>query len=243
MAFRDALIAKAIEQWTWFGKDLDDGRSKYVNASGQTNNGPESSTNRRKETVEPFASRVDDYWLTIPTAEYNKLVKAKAPTLGKLDGTVNLAWSAAFVSYCMQMAGAGPLFPYSGSHVTWLLRAIKNKTANKLNAVLVGYRPGEIPLQVGDLIGKPRVAGVTYDNAVAKGWFESHSDIVVEIDLAKRKAWVIGGNVGQSVSKGEVKLDANGGLNDPGGWIVHVRNNITPPTTVAAAPTTEALAG
>jgi hypothetical protein len=52
-------------------------------------------------------------------------------------------------------------------------------------------------MQPGDLIGRPREEGVTYDNEVAKGWFVSHSDIVVEIDKANKVAYVVGGNVGQ----------------------------------------------
>jgi hypothetical protein len=214
MTFRDDLVARAIEQWTWFGKD--EGREdKFI--------GP-----ARKETVEPFSSRVADYWLAVPTKEYDDLLKgnAAAKAHGKLDGTINLAWSAAFISYCMQMAGAGSQFPYSAGHVKWMVQSIKAKTADKLTAPLVGYKTGKIPLEPGDLIARPRQSGITYANAVAKGWFKSHSDIVVEVDKPNRVAYVIGGNVGQSVSKAEVTITADGKLNDPDGWMVHIQNNI-----------------
>ena len=197
MSFREELVRKAIEQWEWFGKD--EGRNdKYIGPDGKTTakKTTGSKTNPRKETVEPYASRIADYWLAIPSKDYDRLVKLFAKSKGKLDGTVNIAWSASFISYCMQVAGAGPAFPYAPGHATWMVKSIKNKKAGKLKADLVGYKPGEIPLQVGDLIGKPREAGVTYDNAVAKGWFESHSDIVVKIDAAAKTAHVIGGNVG-----------------------------------------------
>jgi hypothetical protein len=242
MTFRDTLVAKATEQWTWFGQDLGRG-DHFIGPDGKTTSSKKTNgkANPRKETVEPFASRVGDYWLAISSTDYDSLVKQFAKAKGKLDGTVDLAWSAAFISYCMQMAGAGSAFPYAPGHSTWIIKSIANKAANKLNAALVGYKPGEIPLQVGDLIGKPREAGVTYDNAVAKKWFTAHSDIVVEIDLAKKVARCIGGNVGQTVSKSEVKITADGKLSDTGGWIVHIQNNIvgaaasgSPQSTVGA---------
>ena len=227
MSFKDELIDVAKAEWVWFGKD-EGKKDKYIGPDGKTTTATKagSKANRRKETVEPYSSRIADYWLALPSPAYNKLLKSAGKGVGRLDGTVNFPWSAAFVSYCMQTARAGSKFPYASGHATWMVQAIKAKQSNKLSAALVGYRPGEIALAVGDIIGKPREDGVTYDNAVAKGWFASHSDIVVAIDLANKKAHVIGGNVGQSVSRQEVSIDSNGKLTDPGGWIVHIRNNI-----------------
>lgn len=92
----------------------------------------------------------------------------------------------------------------------------------------MGFRLGETALQPGDLVGRPRGndAGLTYEEAATKGFFTSHTDIVVEIDSGKKVARVIGGNVGQSVSKSEVSITTEGKLNDPDGWFVHIRNNI-----------------
>jgi hypothetical protein len=245
MAFRDELIARALEQWEKFGRDLDRD-DKYIDANGNTtkDKATKGVPNRRKETVEPYAGRVANYWLAIPSKQYDDLVKKFAKTKGKLDGTIDLAWSAAFISYCMQMAGAGSAFPYSSGHATWMVQSIKNKSNGKLNASLVGFRLGQIPLKPGDLIARPREAGVTYDNAVAKGWFISHSDIVVEVDRENNVAHVIGGNVGQSVSKATVTIDSDGKLNDPDGWMVHIQNNIEIKTPlVASLPTSEARVG
>jgi len=241
MSFQDDLIDKATQQWEWFGKDLDR-NDKYIEAYGKTTlkRQTDGKTNRRKETVEPYAGRVGDFWLAIPTKDYKRLVSNFAKHKGKLDGTVDLAWSAAFISYCMQVAGAGTAFPYASGHAAWIVASIRNRQQNKLKAALVGYQPGEEPLRVGDLIGRPRGKdiGLAYNQAVAKGWFESHSDIVVDIDIAHRRAFVIGGNVGQSVSKCEVKIGADGKLIDPDGWFVHIRNNITlrPELAMAIAP-------
>lgn len=212
MSFREDLVRRAIAEWEWFGKG--EGRQDHL------------VHDHRKETVEPFASRVGDYWLAISSADYDRLVTAFAKKKGKLDGTVDLAWSAAFISYCMQTAGAGKLFPYAPGHATWMVKSIANKQQGKLGASIVGYEIGEKALTVGDLVGKTRTASVTYDNAVAEGWFVSHSDIVVEIDLTRKVAHTIGGNVGQTVSKATVDIDANGKMKPAAGWIVHIVNNI-----------------
>jgi hypothetical protein len=215
MSFITQLVKVLEEEWKWFGKDLADGTDKKVNGTA-------------KEAVEPFAGRIGDYWLTIPTAEYDDLVKKFAKDLGKLDGTVRkLPWSAAFISYSMQKAGAGSQFPYSAGHAKWIIKSIKNRQSGKTKAALVGFRTNEFPLRVGDLVGAPRESGVTYDNAVAKGWFTSHTDVIAKIDLPNRRAYAIGGNVGQSVARTELRIDANGMLTDTSrAWFVHIRNNI-----------------
>lgn len=225
--FKDELLARTTSEWKRFG--MDTGRKdKFIAPDKSTTTQPSTGgkPNPRKETVEPYSSRIADYWLAIESKDYNRLLKAYANGKGKLDGTIDIAWSAAFVSYCMQSSGAGKNFPYSPGHYRWIVDSIKNKNSGDLAAYLVGYRPDETPLQVGDLLGKSRVKGVTYENATSRKWFESHSDIVVEVDAPNKKAFVIGGNVGQSVSKVEIELTSNGRVAQAGEWLVHIRNNI-----------------
>lgn len=223
MVFRDELAAVARDEWEWFGRDTGEGvhRASYTNDRGQR-------VTVNKEEAPTFAARVGDYWLSINERDYTRLVKAYAPKLGKLDGTVTrLPWSAAFISYCFQMSGAGDKFPYSPGHATWIKSSIKNKMENKLKASLVGYRISEQPVRVGDVLAKARNgSGVTYDNVLNKDWFDSHSDIVVEVKPGK--AVVIGGNVGQSVSMRDVAIDDDGHVLDDR-WIVVIQNNISLP--------------
>ncbi|WP_299844154.1 DUF2272 domain-containing protein [uncultured Roseovarius sp.] len=230
MTFNQVLYDVTVGEWDWFGSD--EGKSDhYIDPDGNTTLEKKSggSTNPRKETVKPYSQRIGDYWLSIPSKDYNKLVKGFAKDKGKLDGTVNLAWSAAFISYCMQTAGAGTSFPYSSGHYKWMNKAIRNRQKGHAKAALVGYRPTEIPLAVGDLLGKPRGDGVTYENAPSTGWYTSHSDIVVEIDTAAKQAFIIGGNVGQTVSRISVDITDDGRLASTGSWMVHIQNNITFP--------------
>ncbi|WP_164985800.1 DUF2272 domain-containing protein [Bosea sp. Tri-44] len=225
------MIERLNREWNFFGKD--EGKNdKFVDG-------------KRKETVVPYRDRVGDYWLSIPTAQYNSLVAKYAKSYGKLDGSIDIAWSAAFISYCMQAAGAGKQFPYDSGHQNWMKLSIKNRLADKLSAPLVGYRVDEFPLEVGDLIGAPReeFKNLTYDQIPTAGWFKSHSDVIVEINKPKKRAYVIGGNVGQSVSKVEIKIDADGRLADTQrNWVVHIRNNIKT-SDVPVALTAEAKAG
>lgn len=225
MSFAEDVVTIANHEWDFFGRD-------QGSASHKVDGSP-------KETVGNFAQRVGDYWLSIDSADYKKLVKEHAKTLGKLDGTITeLPWSAAFISYCMQMAGAGSQFPYSAGHATWIIKAIANRTVGNEKAALVGYRVNEHPLLPGDLVGAPRGddADVTYDQAVGKGWFSSHTDLIVEVDKASRKAFAIGGNVGQSVSRTTLRIDSEGRLTDTSRpWIVHIRNGIKTAPLVASA--------
>lgn len=163
--------------------------------------------------------------------------KGFKPTSGRLDGSVDIAWSAAFISYCMQIAGVGTEFPYSSGHTTWIVKSIRNGNANKMSAAIFGYRPVEMMLALGDLVGRGRGddANVGYHQAVAKAWFTSHTDIVV----ARKKFFTIGGNVGQSLGKKEFTLDADGMIAKSNGLVFHIVNNIT---GRIASPASNALA-
>lgn len=113
---------------------------------------------------------------------------------------INEAWSAAFISYIVKKSGAGDQWKYAPSHSVYITDSIKNRKLN-LNKAFKGYKPEEVKLQIGDIIGKPRQAGVNYDTT---GSYKSHTDVVVNI--TKDYADTIGGNVSNSVSITRVPL-------------------------------------
>jgi len=238
MTFQDELVARTIAEWVRFGRD--EGESaKTVTVGGAA---------VAKEAALPVSDRIADYWLSIPSADYTRLVRTYAPQKGRLDGTVAaLPWSAAFVSFVMQSAGAGESFPYSAAHATWIVRGIRNRRANRLRAPLVCFPPNERPVLPGDLVGVFADPDVSYDNApeilAERKSFRSHSDIVTEVDLAARIAFAIGGNVGNSVSRLRVALDGAGRISG-GKWAFHIRNGIVAGQTVRLPSTRpEARAG
>jgi hypothetical protein len=118
------------------------------------------------------------------------------------------AWSAAFISYVMKKSGAGSDWKYSTSHSTYIVDSIKNRKENNSNP-FKGYKPEEVKLEVGDLVGKARQSGVDYDT---KGNYKSHTDIVVNIKDGI--ADTIGGNVSDSVYLTKVPIDASGKIDN-----------------------------
>lgn len=123
------------------------------------------------------------------------------------------AWSAAFVSWVMAKAGAGTGFHYASFHSEYASAA--------LNAARTGmadhYRAfdiNQITPEVGDIICNDRkkgglCAGTSLSNLkTGSGWNISHGDIVVEVHA--NRLVVIGGNVSDTVTRREIKLDSAG---------------------------------
>lgn len=120
------------------------------------------------------------------------------------------AWSAAFVSYVMRMAGAGPRFPYAASHDVYVNAAIRGSD------VLVAEDPALYAPQPGDLVCVARDPARTLNYAdlpVARFW--GHCDIVVD-DIAVSRGGegfaVIGGNLQDAVALKRLPLQPDGRL-------------------------------
>lgn len=149
---------------------------------------------KTKETASSMYDKLVAYWKSVGWAE-----SRWTPT--------SVAWSSAFISYVMRLAGAGSNFKYSSSHSTYIRDAVKNRKTNNANP-FKAYRLNEKKVEVGDLVCYARQEGIDYDTTSS---YKSHCDIVVEADNEEAK--VIGGNVNNSVSKKTVKLK-NGYVDD-----------------------------
>ncbi|MES2687673.1 MAG: DUF2272 domain-containing protein [Pseudomonadota bacterium] len=169
----------------------------------------------KKEYEDGAWQRIGDYWKFIGNGYQN--------LTGKDRGT---AWSAAFISWCMHEAGAEDRFPYSAGHAKYINQAIKNSQKAIANAPLLGHGLQGYKLKVGDLVGYWRGdTAITFDNARKVGWYESHTDIVVEI--GEGVAYTIGGNVMHSVTKRALELGPAGELIDPReNWFVAIENKM-----------------
>lgn len=130
---------------------------------------------------------------------------------------IRTAWSGAFISYIMKLAGAGKNFKYSQSHSDYIVNSIKNRKNNK--GAFKGYKPNEVNVELGDLVCYPRQDGVNYNTV---GNYYSHCDIVTKIEPDKVEA--IGGNVSNSVTKSTYKI-SNGKIIDPKIFVV-IKNNL-----------------
>jgi hypothetical protein len=139
-------------------------------------------------------------------------------------------WSAAFISWVMQQAGAGLTFDYSARHANYINQAIRNRQEGNNDAAFVAYAIGEYAPKPGDLIGRNRGAGVTFNSARETGDYASHTDIVVAVRPGEID--VIGGNVSDSVTLQTIRTDAQGRiLNDNStttdDWFVVIANQLS----------------
>lgn len=203
-AFTSKLVDFAIDEWEFFGR-------QEWRLNGTVNDG-------KKEYQDGAWQRVGDYWAFIAKTH---------PQFKNLTGKdTGYPWSAAFISFCMDAAGAGTKFPYAPGHATYINAAIKNAKNGTANAPIVGHKLLSYVLKPGDLIGYWRGGkAITFDNALATGWYQSHTDIVVEVGNKVAKS--IGGNVGHSVTKREVRLNAAGNLTDTReNWFVVIENRL-----------------
>ena len=137
---------------------------------------------------------------------------------------VEEAWSSAFISYLMRMAGAGDDFKYASSHSQYIEQAVKNRKENN-SKKFKAYKPNEVDVKVGDLVCYPRQSGVGYDSGAG---YKSHCDLIINVD--GDKAVGVGGNVSDSVSKKdyilkEGKIDKSKDKKDYGGIFVVIKNN------------------
>jgi LAS superfamily LD-carboxypeptidase LdcB len=182
---REAIVAAALKEWERWGR----GASKETAAE-----------------MRPYLVR---YWsAVIERRRVDKFIDKRH------------AWSAAFVSWVMKQAGAGSAFQPSPYHTGYIAAAKKNRG---VEGRFQAFRIDEVAIEVGDVVCKDRrprsgaaCAGTTYDNVDtrnAQGDARiSHGDIVLEVDSARHRARVIGGNVGNSVADGWIRLSDNNRL-------------------------------
>jgi len=148
-----------------------------------------------KETSSDKRDTLTQYWNA-----------ANAPDYG-----YGAAWSAAFISWLFKSTGAGDKFPYASSHSVYIRKAVENRKTGKRSG-LIGFRPEEYAPRIGDLICYPRQSGVTFDSTHS---YQSHCDLVVDIDKRSGKVITIGGNVSNSVSKTIYDIDSSGKVITP----------------------------
>ena len=150
----------------------------------------------RHETHPRSKERIRAFWLSFQdTAE-----------------PVSVAWSAAFVSFCMKNANLDLSFKFAGRHTTYLSDSKAAKLASDASRAYWAVRLSERKIKVGDLVAASRTgmgcgtAVRTYDDL--PGDFCSHCDVVVAVRDGKSLA--IGGNVGNTVKSKTIPLTAAG---------------------------------
>jgi len=181
---RKAVVAIALREWRAFGSVV----------------APAVSTDK-PERAEGLWQRVGEYWwLSLDPSQREAAWTGKHDAAGRVfppEQDATYAWSAAFVSYVMRMAGAGPGFPYAAGHDVYIRAA----TTDDPKLVVVAERPEAYAPRPGDLIctGREENARLRYDDLARTPVFLSHCDIVVDIGGPDGLS-AIGGNVSDSVA-------------------------------------------
>ncbi|MBY3181024.1 DUF2272 domain-containing protein [Rhizobium laguerreae] len=183
-AFVDRLIKCANDEWEFFGHQEYDLSNNPVRVG-------------HKEMEEGFYQRIGRYWL-------------EGTDTHGIDGRdTGSYWSATFISWLERTALAGDQFRYSIRHSVFISQSIRDRLSVRDGAGYWGYRLNERKPSVGDILCWGREAGVDYDHQ-KHGDYDGHSDVVVSVDLDK--IWIVGGNVGNSVTKRPLPLGPNGYL-------------------------------
>jgi hypothetical protein len=222
---RAAAVAIATREWKAWGDVVYD-------ADPRNELPPDPNT--KAERQDGYWQRVGEYWwlglnqndpATAWTGKHDETGADFAP-----EGDGQYAWSAAFISYVMRMAGAGPSFPYARSHVDYIDIAAQETAGTAQGYSIEAQPPATYPPALGDLIcfGRGRAEKLRYTD-LPTGHFPGHCGIVVSGQPGQIS--IIGGNVEDAVALTHVPVTAQGTLATPDGvsidsrypWLVVIR--------------------
>jgi hypothetical protein len=211
---RDHVVAIALREWRAWGSQVND--DDHLNWD-------------KPERNDGLWQRVGEYWYVGMnpgareahwTGKHDEYGREFAP---EDDG--QYAWSAAFVSYVMRIAGAGPGFPYAADHALYINAAKRMTLGSDRGWLVTAERPTAYAPLPGDLIcyGRDQAASFRYDDLPASGLFPAHCDIVVEgpkSGVVPPVISVIGGNVQDTVTLRHIPVTADGRLAGPDGVVL-----------------------
>lgn len=194
---RAAAVAIALREWKLFGSRVEQ---------------PGVTPDDKAERQEGYWQRVGEYWwLGLDAGAWESGWTGKHDGDGKVfppAQDASYAWSAAFISYVMRIAGAGQRFPYSSAHATYI-NAARAATLGRKGLVVWAERPALYPPKPGDLIcfGRAGRERLHFDDLPARR-FPSHCGIVVATSPGSLD--VIGGNVADAVTLSHVPTTPDG---------------------------------
>ena len=159
---RADAVAIAMREWFAFGQPVDD---------DPPDTRPPLPADLMPERMPGLWERVGEYWwlgqdADRPEAEWTGKHDAEG-TEFSADQDDYYAWSAAFISYVMRMAGAGDGFPYARSHYIYINAAARQAQGREKGWVITARRPSEYPPALGDIIctGRDRAKRMRFRQA------------------------------------------------------------------------------
>jgi hypothetical protein len=204
---REAAVQIALREWRAFGQQV-----VFPNVELPVD----------EERQEGMWQRVGEYWwLGLDPTWKEQAWTGIHDENGQVfpenqDG--NYAWSAAFISYVMRIAGAGSRFPYTETHSDYINAARRHGLGLEPGTALTAERIEVYAPQRGDLICYWRGRQpVTYDE-LPTGRFPGHCDIVVAI--RPNELDVIGGNVDNAVAMKHIPATSDSHLAGSDGVVI-----------------------
>lgn len=165
---------------------------------------------------QPAWQRVVEYWRDsglLWQAGAGDCAYGTGPVPSCRTFVVDTPWSAAFVSWVMRRAGL-PGFDGSASHLSYVRRAYREPFLSPYRVA----NPLAVQVRTGDMLCSVRGTGRTYGFSElatllsgSEPGLAMHCDVVVGIGVEpenQRSAWLVGGNVYDSVTMRRLRLNA-----------------------------------
>ncbi len=213
---RESVVAIALREWRLFGQPVDD---------DPPGTRPRPLPDQKPERMPGLWQRVGEYWwLGMPAGTPQALWTGKHDEGGQefpADRDAYYAWSAAFISYVMRIAGAGSRFPYSEAHSDYIDVAKQMALGQTAGWLITAEPPAAYAPQPGDIICEARTRRpLTYDDLPVPH-FPAHCDIVA--GAVPGQLQVIGGNIDDAVTMKHVPVTQDGKLATPDGQVLDAR--------------------
>ena len=128
-------------------------------------------------------------------------------------------WSAVFVSWIMNVSGAGDNFEYAPSHAEYILKFKENRINNQ--GKFKAYSIEELKPKKSDLVCRWRQNEINYDT-IQEGDL-THCDIVVDVN--DNSIDVVGGNLDNKVKTLELSTNEEGFV-DEEDYFAIIRNEL-----------------
>ncbi|HEV8014561.1 MAG TPA: DUF2272 domain-containing protein [Stellaceae bacterium] len=192
---REDVVAIALREWRLFGSPTDDT--------------PEAT--QKPERAPGLWERVGEYWwLGLGGRMREARWTGKHDEIGRVfpaSDDERYAWSAAFISYVMRIAGAGERFPYAPNHATYV-----NAAAAGRSPILRAHAPETYAPKPGDLIcfGREWASRLRFSDLPTTDFWPGHCAIVVAQAAGTLSA--VGGNDNDAVTMDRVTRAADGSL-------------------------------
>jgi hypothetical protein len=203
---REDAVAIALREWRLFGSLGEDASSG--------NEPPVAKAERAAGLWE----RVGEYWWLGLGGRGRE-----ARWTGRHDETGRVfpardderyAWSAAFISYVMRIAGAGDRFPYSANHASYV-----NAAASGRSPILRAHAPQLYAPKLGDLLcfGREWASRLRFGDLPTSSFWPGHCAIVVARQPGALS--VVGGNEEDAVTMDRVAIGSDGTVDSANGAI------------------------